>query len=69
VSSEEILLKGNKLIFQQGVQSRVESASPDGGLRFNLKTKNFTMSDGWNARLAMPNNVENKVGLPEKKNP
>lgn len=69
VSSEEILLKGNKLIFQQGVQSRFESAAPDAWLRFNLKTKNFTMSDGWNARLAMPNNVENKAGLPEKKNP
>ena len=56
VSSEEILLKGRKLIFQQGVQSRFESAAPDAWLRFNLKTKDFTMSDGWNARLAMPAN-------------
>jgi hypothetical protein len=69
VSKDEILLKGRKLIFQQGVQNRFESAAPDAWLRFNLKTKDFTMSDGWNARLAMPNNVENKVGLPEKKNP
>ncbi len=56
VSRDEILLKGRKLIFQQGVQNRFESAAPDAWLRFNLKTKDFTMSDGWNARLAMPAN-------------
>lgn len=56
VSKDEILLKGRKLIFQQGVQQRFESAAPDPWLRFNLKTKDFTMSDGWNAQLAMPAN-------------
>lgn len=53
---EELHLKGRKLIFQQGVNSRFESASPNAWLRFNLKTKDFTMSEGWNARLTMPSN-------------
>jgi hypothetical protein len=54
VAKEEILLKGKKLMFQQGTQSRFASASPDAWLRFNLKTKNFDMSDGWNAQLSLP---------------
>jgi hypothetical protein len=54
IASEEIYLKGRKLIFQQGNTSRFESSSPDAWLRFNKKTKDFTMSDGWNARLTVP---------------
>jgi hypothetical protein len=54
MAKEEFYLRGSKLIFQQGAQSRFESASPDAWLRFNKKTKNFTMSEGWNARLAVP---------------
>ena len=56
MATEEILLKGRKLVFQQGTQSRFESASTDAWLRFNKRTKNFTMSDGWNARLSLPQN-------------
>lgn len=56
VATEEIYLKGRKLIFQQGNASRFESATPDAWLRFNKKTKDFTMSDGWNARLSVPPN-------------
>ena len=55
MATEEIFLKGNKLVFQQGVQSRFESASPNAWLRYNKRTKSFTMSDGWNARLTLPN--------------
>ena len=54
MGTEEMHLKGRKLIFQQGNQSRFESTAPDAWLRFNKKTKNFTMSDGWNARLSVP---------------
>ncbi len=56
MAKEQIHLKGRKLVFQQGVNSRFESASPDAWLRFNLKTKDFTMSEGWNAKLTMPAN-------------
>ncbi|MFY7817725.1 MAG: hypothetical protein ACOVRB_05100 [Akkermansiaceae bacterium] len=54
MSKEELHLKGRKLVFQQGVNSRFESASANAWLRFNLKTKDFTMSEGWNARLTLP---------------
>lgn len=54
MAKEELHLKGRKLVFQQGVNSRFESASPNAWLRFNLKTKDFTMSEGWNARLTVP---------------
>lgn len=56
IATEEIFLKGRKLVFQQGTASRFESASPNAWLRFNKKTKSFTMSDGWNARLTLPQN-------------
>lgn len=56
MAKEELHLKGRKLVFQQGVNSRFESASPQAWLRFNLKTKDFTMSEGWNARLTVPSN-------------
>lgn len=54
MATEEVYLKGKKLIFQQGTQSRFESATTNAWLRFNKRTKSFTMSDGWNARLALP---------------
>lgn len=54
VETEEILLKGGKLVFQQGKESRFESANPNAWLLYNKKTKNFTMSDGWNAQLSLP---------------
>lgn len=69
VTTEEIYLKGNKLIFQQGTQSRFESASPNAWLRFNKKTKDFTMSDGWNARLTLPPQEDAKKKTPEAPNP
>lgn len=54
VETEEILLKGGKLVFQQGKDSRFESANPNAWLLYNKKTRNFTMSDGWNAQLSLP---------------
>ncbi len=57
MAKEELHLKGRKLVFQQGVNSRFESVSPDAWLRFNLKTRDFTMSEGWNAKLTVPSNI------------
>lgn len=54
MAKEELYLRGKKLIFQQGTESRFESANPDAWLRYNQKTKDFTMSEGWNARLTVP---------------
>jgi hypothetical protein len=54
MAKEELYLRGKKLIFQQGTESRFESANPNAWLRYNQKTKDFTMSDGWNARLTVP---------------
>jgi lipopolysaccharide export system protein LptA len=69
VATEEIHLKGQKLVFQQGTQSRFESAAPGAWLRFNKKTKNFTMSDGWNARLTMPAQDDTKKKTPQPPTP
>ncbi|TAE92797.1 MAG: hypothetical protein EAZ81_01745 [Verrucomicrobia bacterium] len=54
MAKEELYLRGKKLIFQQGTESRFESANPNAWLRYNQKTKDFTMSEGWNARLTVP---------------
>jgi lipopolysaccharide export system protein LptA len=54
MAKDELYLRGKKLIFQQGTESRFESANPNAWLRYNQKTKDFTMSHGWNARLTMP---------------
>jgi hypothetical protein len=54
IETEEILLKGSKLIFQQGKESRFESTNADAWLLYNKKTRNFSMSEGWNAQLSLP---------------
>ena len=54
VATEEILMKGKRLIFQEGKESRFESKNEDAWLLYNKKTKNFKMSDGWNAQLSIP---------------
>lgn len=53
-SSKEVTLRGRRLVFQQGTQSRFESANPQAWLKFNKETKDFQMSDGWTARIALP---------------
>jgi hypothetical protein len=69
VATEVIYLKGRKLVFQQGNASRWESASPNAWLRFNKKTKDFQMSEGWNARLTLPSQNDAKKKTPQVPNP
>lgn len=52
--TDDIILRGSRLIFQRGTESRFESNNPDAWLMFNKKTKSFSMSEGWTARLSMP---------------
>lgn len=52
--TDEIILRGARLIFQRGTESRFESNNADAWLLFNKKTKSFSMSEGWTAKLSMP---------------
>jgi lipopolysaccharide export system protein LptA len=54
VATDEILIKGKRLIFQEGITSRFESKNEDAWLRYNKKTKSFQMSEGWNAQIIIP---------------
>lgn len=53
-ADQVVTLRGRKLIFQQGNANRFESDNPDAWLKYNKLTKDFSMSDGWNARIVMP---------------
>lgn len=53
-ATETATLTGKRLIFQKGDTSRFESQNPDAWLKYNLKSKNTSMSDGWKALLANP---------------
>ena len=59
-SSQIATLTGRRLIFQQGNTSRFESMNPDAWLKFNRKTKDFSMSNGWKALLDVPRDVKTK---------
>jgi hypothetical protein len=59
-TSQTATLTGRRLIFQQGQSSRFESMNPNAWLKFNRKTKDFSMSNGWKAVLEVPKEEKTK---------